>query len=63
MSARDGAVSITDKFGNRIPANRRRPTRPAAGGFWRSIPSFGQELRLTAVIFSIVGLDWLAVRS
>lgn len=66
MSARDGAFSITDKYGNPIPANNAAGAarrRPAAGGFWRSIPSFGQEVRALAVLFAIVGLVWLAVRA
>lgn len=66
MTARDGAASITDKYGKPIPANRpagviSRP--PAAGGFWASIPSFGQELRTVLVIFAIAALVLLVARA
>lgn len=46
---------------NSIAGAARR--RPAAGGFWATIPTFGQEVRTVAIIFAIAGLVMLVARS
>jgi hypothetical protein len=62
MSARDGAVSVCDKYGRPIPPIWPIPPAPSAPAPEREL-AFIHEWHAVAIIFAIVGLVWLAVRA